>query len=87
MLTSLMSAELVAARHTELIAAAEAERLARRVGRTRRDERRFATAARVGRIWLRSRTPDASPMAGRSRAEVDGSRGTCGRPAWRPATR
>jgi hypothetical protein len=61
MLTSMMSAELVAARHTELIAAAEAERLAPRVGCARRDERRFATAARFGRIWLRPRTPDASP--------------------------
>jgi len=61
MLTSLMSAELVAARHTELIAAAEAERLARRVRRARRNERRFATAARIGRIWSRSRTPAASP--------------------------
>jgi hypothetical protein len=57
MLTSLMSAELVATRHTELIAAAEAERLARRVRRARRDERRFATAARSRRIWLRSGTP------------------------------
>jgi hypothetical protein len=61
MLTTLRSAELVAARHTELNAAAEAERLARRVRRARRDERRFATAARISRSWLRSRTPDASP--------------------------
>jgi hypothetical protein len=61
MLTSLMSAELVAARHTELIAAAEAERLARRVRRARRDEHRFATAARIRRIRWRSGTPDTSP--------------------------
>jgi hypothetical protein len=61
MLTSLMSAELVAARHTELIAAAEAERLARRVRRARRDEHRFATAAPIRRIWLRSGTSDPSP--------------------------
>jgi hypothetical protein len=64
MFTSLMSAELVAARHTELIAAAEAERLVRRVRRARRDEHRFATAARIRRIRWHSGTQTRVPVAG-----------------------
>jgi hypothetical protein len=59
MLTSLMSGELVATRHAELIAAAEAERLALRVLRARRDERRSATAARIRRIRVRTATQPA----------------------------
>ena len=58
MLTSLMSRELVAARHTDLIAAAEDERLARRARRARRDER-SAGPARVRRTRVRTATQPA----------------------------
>ena len=56
MLSSLMSGELVATRHAELIAAAEAERLALRARRAHRDERRSATATRVRRTWVHTAT-------------------------------
>jgi hypothetical protein len=59
MLTSLMSRELVAARHTDLIAAAEDERLARRARRARREERRSAGPARVRRTRVRTATQPA----------------------------
>jgi hypothetical protein len=61
MLTSLMSGELVATRHAELIAAADAERLVLQVRHARRDERRSATAARVRRTWVRTSTQPARP--------------------------
>jgi hypothetical protein len=54
MLTSLMSGELAATRQAELIAAAEAERLALQVRRARRDERRSTAATRVRRTWVRT---------------------------------
>jgi len=61
MLTSLMSGELVATRHAELIAAAEADRLALRVRRARRDERRSARAARTRRAWTPTAPQPARP--------------------------
>jgi hypothetical protein len=61
MLTSLMSGELVATRHAELIAAAEADRLALQVRRARRDERRSARAARTRRAWARTAPQPARP--------------------------
>jgi hypothetical protein len=59
MLASLMSSELVATRHAELIAAAEAERVALRVRRARRDERRSRAATHVRRTWVRTTTQPA----------------------------
>jgi hypothetical protein len=59
MLTTLMSRELVTARHTELIAVAEDERLAHRMRRARRDERRSARPARVRRTSVRTATQPA----------------------------
>jgi hypothetical protein len=59
MLSSLMSGELVAIRHAELVAAAEAERLALQARRARRDERRSTPASRVRRTWVRTTTQPA----------------------------
>lgn len=81
MLTSLMSAELVAARHTELIAAADAERLARQVRRARRDERRLAVAARIRRTWLRSGASDARPATWLTTCTADRREPACLRSA------
>jgi len=49
MLTSLMTGDLVAARQAELLVAAEDERLAIRMRRARRAERRSAATTRVRR--------------------------------------
>jgi len=49
MLTSLMTGDLVAARHAELLVAAEDERLAIRMRRARRAQRRSSATTRVRR--------------------------------------
>jgi len=62
MFTSPMIGELAATRRTELIAAADAERLAqqaRHARRARRDQARSTTTGRVRRIWLRTTTQPA----------------------------
>ena len=61
MLTSLLSGDLAVARHTELLAAADTERLARRVRRARRDERRSAETTRVRRPRVRTATQPVRP--------------------------
>jgi hypothetical protein len=61
MLSSLMSRELVAYRQTELFAAAEADRLALRVRRARREQRRSAATTRVRRTWVRTATQPVRP--------------------------
>lgn len=61
MLTSLMTGDLVAARHAERLTDAEIDRLAHRLRRTRRDERRSAATPRVRRTWVRTATHPARP--------------------------
>ena len=62
MFTSPMIGELAATRRTDLIAVADAERLAqqaRHARRARRHPARSTTAGRVRRIWLRTTTRPA----------------------------
>jgi hypothetical protein len=62
MFTNPIIAEMATARRTDLIAAADAERLAqqaRHARRVRRDQARSTTAGRVRRIWLRTTTQPA----------------------------
>jgi hypothetical protein len=61
MFTSPMIGELAATRRTDLIAVADAERLAQQARRARRARRpaRSTTAGRVRRIWLRTTTRPA----------------------------
>jgi hypothetical protein len=61
MLTSLMSGELAAARHAEVLSDAENERLVLRVRRARRDARRSAAPAHVRRTWVRPATQPVRP--------------------------
>ena len=60
MFTSPMIGELATTRRTELIAAADAERLAQQARHARRARQaRSTTAGRVRRIWLRTTTQPA----------------------------
>jgi hypothetical protein len=62
MFTSPMIGELATARHSDLIATAAAERLARQARHARRvhrDQARSTKAGRVRRIWLRTTTQPA----------------------------
>jgi hypothetical protein len=61
MLTTLMTGDVVAARHAELLAAAEEQRLALQLRRARRNERRSAATPRVRRTWLRTATQPVRP--------------------------
>ena len=56
MFSSPMISELAASRHADLIANADAQRLARRA---RRDQGQSTTTGRVGRTWLRTTTQPA----------------------------
>jgi hypothetical protein len=60
MLTSLMTGDIVAARHAELVAAAEQDRLALRLRRAHRD-RRSAATRHVRRSWLRTAIQPVRP--------------------------
>jgi len=59
MFTSPMIGELAATRRTDLIAAADAERLAEQARHARRAQARSTPAGRVRRIWLRTTTQPA----------------------------
>jgi hypothetical protein len=59
MFTTHISPTPIAVRHAELIAAADAARLARRVRLARRPEQCSAAAPRARRSWLRTVTQPA----------------------------
>lgn len=59
MFTSPMIGELAATRRTDLIAVADAERLAQQARHAPRAQARSTPAGRVRRIWLRTTTRPA----------------------------
>lgn len=61
MFTNPMIGEVAATRRTDLIAAADAQRLARHAGRARRDRGGSTTGGRIRRTWLRTTTQPAHP--------------------------